>query len=122
MGTLDEALKAADSAAFSPPVSEPKSFTARQLDLMADDMIDRLLTNGSLIGDMIYGEVPFEDTDLGLNCSQASQLGHLISNVLTCRRADLDEHIDNLRALFSRNLHPMAKSMAAEYLENGEED
>ena len=76
MGTLDEALKAADSAAFSPPVSEPKSFTARQLDLMADDMIDRLLTNGSLIGDMIYGEVPFEDTDLGLDYSLSRLLAY----------------------------------------------
>jgi hypothetical protein len=122
MGTLDTALKDADSAMFNPPCKEADTFTPKQLRWMTDDMMDRLLANGSLLGDVIYGECIHDKQDLAFNCSQACRIGDLISNVLTCRRDDLDEHIENLRNMFAGNLQPMAEDMAREYLENGEED
>lgn len=122
MGNLDTALKDADSAMFNPPVREPNKFSKRQLELMTDDMVDRLLTNTQMIGDMIYGDLPYDGKELSLNCSQARDLSVCISNLLTCRRDDLDEHVENLRNMFAGNLQPMAESMASEFLENGEED
>lgn len=122
MGTLDNALKDADRAMFNPPHREPNSFTRKQLELMTDDMIDRLLANASLIGDAIYGELIHDKKNLALTCRQAFEFQGIISDLMTCRRTDLDEHIERLRALFAGNLKPMAEDMATEYLENGEED
>lgn len=121
MGTLDTALKDADSAAFNPP-EYVESYSAKQLRWMTDDMLDRLLADGKLLGDVIYDDVPYDGKSLALNCSQACRIGDLIANVLTCRRDDLDEAVENLRAMFAGNLKPMAEDMAREYLENGEDD
>lgn len=118
MGTLDNALKDADSAMFNPPHREPNSFTRKQLALMTDDMIDRLLTNPNLIGEVIYGDLG----NVSLSCVQAIQFQGIVCNLMTCRRVDLDEHIEKLRSLFANNLLPIAQSMAIEYLENEEED
>lgn len=122
MGTLDNALKDADRAMLNPPHREPNSFTRKQLALMTDDMIDRLLANASLIGDAIYGELIHDKKNLALTCRQAFEFHGIISDLMTCRRTDLDEHIERLRALFAGNLKPMAEDMAREFLENEEED
>lgn len=122
MGTLDNALKDTDSAMFNPPVNEPKTYSVKQLALMTDDMLDRLLLDGRLIADVIYGEVPFGEGDLAFSCADVSSFAQAVSNVLTCKRDDLDEHIEKLRYMFTRRLHPMAMDMAIEYLENEEED
>lgn len=122
MGTIEQALKDADSAMFNPPVNEPKTYSAKHLALMTDDMLDRLLLDGRLIEDVIYGEVPFGGGDLAFSCADVSSFAQAVSNVLTCKRDDLDEHIEKLRYMFTRRLHPMARDMAIEYLENEEED
>ncbi len=121
MGNLDQALKDADSAMFNPPHIEVTHYTHKQLELMTADVTDMKLKDHSLLTDMIYGDVPHNGRDIALSPGQAHRLGWLLSNVLTCPRADLDEHIENLRELFAENMKPMARDIAIELLESGEE-
>lgn len=109
MGTLDTALKASDSAAFNPPHREPIP-TQRMADEI-EDCLDILRGRGKRILDCI-----FDGDDNSLTTAEAAKLGDILARLMTCRKDDRTECVEDLQELFKRPLYSEAEEMAEEII------
>jgi hypothetical protein len=90
-------------------------FTRTQIDDAKADMVDRLLANPKYLMDTVFNG----DKD-DFNVPETHQFFNILAMILSGKREDLSNNLEDMRALFSRKYDKTAEQMALAYLAENE--